>query len=352
MMPTIRNGFAATMDKVAAWWRGREVRRFDAPRFSSPPAFYLAPAPNEAPERHAEVALRRFLGFALDVTGESTDAGEVDEAHEPLIAAASATLARLEMHAKYLPRRPSLLPRLLSAMNQDSNSMRELAVIIGGDPTLLGNLLRVANSVFYRPTGKPVDSLQRAVTLVGTDGIRSVIATALMHPVMSSGTGWFARFPETVWEQTQYSADAAEAHALAIEGVDGFSARMLALLHGLATNTVFRIVRDAVVDGRHEAAKPAVVRLLDTWVVPTAQRIAVAWDLPPELQAVLAAEPREHPLGRSLSFGRLAGSQIVMVRRGRIKESSARAIVLASDPRRMQLDRLWNRLAVACRKPS
>jgi hypothetical protein len=37
-----------------------------------------------------------------------------------------------------------------------------------------------------------------------------------------------------------------------------------------------------------------------------------------------------------------------MIRRGRIKEFSARAFVLASDPRRQQIDRLWSRLAVDC----
>jgi hypothetical protein len=183
--------------------------------------------------------------------------------------------------------------------------------------------------------------------MVGTDGIRSVIATSLIHPVMASGSGLFAGFPETTWEQTQYAADAAEAHAVAIERADGFSARLLALLHGLATNTVFRIVRDETLSGRDEQAKPAVVALLDEWVAPTARRIASAWDLPAELQAMMDWPVDQSPLGRSVFFGRLAGAQIVMVRHGRLKEASARATLLACDARRVQVDRLWSRLAAA-----
>ena len=91
-----------------------------------------------------------------------------------------------------------MLPKLLSAMANDSSSMRELAKIISGDPTMLGNLLRVANSAVYRANDKKIDNLERAVTRVGMDGIRSVIATALMHPVLARGTGWFASFPETI----------------------------------------------------------------------------------------------------------------------------------------------------------
>lgn len=346
-MPSIRNGLVSTLDSFAAWWRGRAVPPHSGPvRGSRRARLAESPVFNEAPAATpAEDSLRRFLSFALDDSRDVPTDEEMLGLLEPMIRTASGALSRMEVQARYLPRRPSLLPKLLSAMNSDANSMRDLAAIIGGDPTLLGNLLRVANSVFYRASGKPVESLERAVTRVGTDGIRSVIATALVHPVMASGSGWFAKFPETVWEQTQYAADAAEAHAQQVEKVDGFSARLLALVHGLATNTVFRIVRDEVLLGRSEAARPAVVKLLEQWVAPTSRRIAATWDLPPELQFVLDSPADQSPLGRSLYFGRLAGAQIVMVRRGHLKEATARATVLASDSQRIQVDRLWNRIA-------
>lgn len=349
MIPSIRNGLASTLDSLATWWRARGLRHVASPSlditWTEVPA-----APSEQPlsSAHAEEALRQFMAFALDGRLAPLE-GEVTEDFEPVLREAAAALANFEVQARYLPRRPSLLPRLLSAMNSDAGTMRDLAHIIGGDPTLLGNLLRVANSVFYRTTDKPVESLERAVSMVGTDGIRSVIATALLHPVMTSGTGWFAKFPEVIWEQTQYAADAAEAHAVYVERVDGFHARLLTLLHGLASNTLYRVLRDGTSLSADEATKPAVVRLLQEWTVPMAQRIAASWELPTELQEVLAARWDQTALGRSLFFGRLAGSQIVMVRSGRVKESSARATVLASDSQRIQVDRLWSRLAIACR---
>jgi HD-like signal output (HDOD) protein len=191
---------------------------------------------------------------------------------------------------------------------------------------------------------KSVESLERAVTMVGTDGIRGLIATALLHPVLTTREGLFAKFPETIWEQTLYAADAAEMHAVHVERMNGFGARLLALLHGLATNATFRIIRDECLENRGSEVKPAVIGLLDEWVSPTARRIAATWEMPHELQNALDPANEPGPLNRSLYFGRLAGSQVLMVKRGAVKESSARATVLAVDDRRMQVDRVWNRL--------
>ncbi|HEU4779517.1 MAG TPA: HDOD domain-containing protein [Steroidobacteraceae bacterium] len=261
------------------------------------------------------------------------------------LAPATRVLGNLQMQAKYLPRRPSLLPRLMSAINTDSNSMGEMAKIIGEDGTLLGGLLRLANSSFYRVSGnKPIDNLERAVALVGTDGLRSLVATALLHPVMTGTRGPFSSFAEATWEHGQYAAGSAELHAARIERADPFSARLLVLLLGLASIAVFRIAREHC-PGVSNLRPAAMAGLLDVWVPPMALHIAENWELPADLRNVLAA-PAAPGLARSLRFGRLAGALLVLVNRGHLRELSARAIVLADDHRSAQVDRLWSRLAI------
>jgi HD-like signal output (HDOD) protein len=288
--------------------------------------------------------MRRFTAYALDASlgdlrGEAT-AAELAEL-EP----ATRVLADLELQAKYLPRRPSLLPRLMSAISSDSSSMHEMARIIGNDGALLGGLLKLANSSYYRTSGsKPIESLEKAVTLVGTDGLRSLIATALLHPVMTGTRGPYASFAEATWEHSQYAAGCAELHAARIEGADPFGARLLVLLLGLASNAVFRIAREHCMTGSRCARPPAMGKLFDDWVPPTARRIAESWQLPAELVGALAA-PAGTGLGRSLRFGRLAGALLLLVNHGHMRELSARAIVLADD-RRAEVDRLWSRLAI------
>jgi HD-like signal output (HDOD) protein len=294
---------------------------------------------------HAAVAMRRFTALALDA-----DLGDLrNEATERELAAlepAARVLGDLELQAKYLPRRPSLLPKLMSAINSDTNSMRDMARIIGEDGTLLGALLKLANSSFYRVSGaKPIDNLEKAVSLLGTDGLRSLVATALLHPVMTGTRGPFSSFAEFTWEHGQYAAACAELHAARIERSDAFSARLLVLLLGLAGNAVFRIAREHCLSDGDGVRPTAVANLLDDWVTPMALRIAESWQLPAELCGALAA-PEVSGLARSVHFGRLAGALLILVNRGHMRELSARAIVLADD-RRADVDRLWSRLAIA-----
>jgi HD-like signal output (HDOD) protein len=292
---------------------------------------------------HAHVAMRRFAALALDANLADLKEEATPEELVVLHPAARA-LGDLELQEKYLPRRPSLLPRLMSAINSDKHSMREMAKIIGEDGTLLGGLLKLSNSAFYGVRRhKPIESLEKAVSLVGTDGLRSLVATALLHPVMTGTRGPFSSFAEATWEHSQYAADCAEMHAVHIEGDEAFSARLLVLLRGLASNAVFRIARDQLPPDI-DVPPAAMAKLLDQWAPTIAWRIAESWQLPKNLCAVLST-PDGPGLARSLHFGRLAGALLILVNRGHMRELSARAIVVADD-RRAEVDRLWARLAI------
>jgi HD-like signal output (HDOD) protein len=347
MIAAIRSGIGSLIDQ---WFGGSRVRMGprvinDRQGSRAQPRAKGSGDGTQSAGAHADIAMRRFMAHALDVNLDDlrNDASPSERlALEP----AAQVLGDLDLQARYLPRRPSLLPRLMTAINNDSNSMGEMARIIGEDGTLLGGLLKLANSSSFRMSGaRPIENLEKAVALVGTDGLRSLVATALLHPVMTGMRGPFSSFAEATWEHSQYAAGCAELHATRIEGADPFSARLLALLLGLASNSVFRIAREHCFGGSQCVRPAALAKLLDDWVPTTAHRIAEKWQLPPQLCGVLAA-PAVPGLARSLRFGRLAGALLVLVNRGHMRELSARAIVLADDHRRTQVDRLWSRLAI------
>jgi len=349
MIAAIRSGVGS----LVLQWFGRSRARTRSPLIQDWQGSRAPPCPaggvterSPDPSRHADVAVRRFTALALDASLDDLR-NEATPSELAVLEPATRVLGDLQLQAKYLPRRPSLLPRLMSAINSDTNSMREMAKIIGDDGALLGGLLKLANSSFYRPSGgKPIESLEKAVTLVGTDGLRSLVATALLHPVMTGTRGPFSSFAEATWEHSQYAAACAELHAARIERADVFGARLLVLLLGLASNAVFRIAREHCLTDSHGVRPAAIVKLLDDWVPPTALRIAESWQLPADMCGALAV-PAGPGLARSLRFGRLAGALLLLVNRGHMRELSARAIVLADDQRRDQVDRLWSRLAIA-----
>ena len=113
-------------------------------------------------------------------------AGEPTPVQDPGLGEAVArALQDRDWAARQLPRRPQLLPQLIQTVNDDAASARVMAAIIGQDPVLTGNLLRIANSPAYKVHERPVESLQRAVTLVGTEGVRQIISAVLVAPSAS-----------------------------------------------------------------------------------------------------------------------------------------------------------------------
>lgn len=146
--------------------------------------------------------LHRLHAVAFDDASVDDAAIASRAGHADVVAGAVAILARIETQPKYTPRRPQLLPQLMRAVNDADASLRTMANIIAQDPTLAGNLLRITNSPLYRVQSKPIESIERAVTVVGTEGIRLIIAAALVQPVMSVGDSVFGRFPAIIWEHT------------------------------------------------------------------------------------------------------------------------------------------------------
>src|SRR5690606_4439610 len=171
----------------------------------------------------------RLAGLALPMEA----APEPQQAR--LLSEVEAALLRLLHERVRLPRRPQLLPQLLGMLNDDRASSRQIAEVIGRDPALATNLLRVANSPMYRVQSSPVQSLDRAVALVGTDGLRQLVAVALMQPVMHLEGGATGSLPQQVWEHTELAAGIAARNAGG-RGRDAvFAAQLLALLQGLGS---------------------------------------------------------------------------------------------------------------------
>jgi len=262
---------------------------------------------------------------------------------------------KLATDPKYVMRRPMMLPQLLRAVHDKRSTSHQMANIFARDPALAGNLLKVANSPVYRVSEDPVESLDRAVAMLGTDGLHSLIATALVQPVFKLAATHYPRFPEIVWEHTLRAASAAENHAAQVENGDPFAAQLLALTMGLGAIVVYRIVIDrsrTLLDGR--APHPAVIiALIDSQCAGVAKRVAASWELSDRVLTALEEQrPRgpsqeaqdPTPLGRSLAFGRKLAALAVLHEHGRISEDTVRASMAADGPLPEQFDSIWVKL--------
>jgi HD-like signal output (HDOD) protein len=269
--------------------------------------------------------------------------------HAEIITAVRLTLAEIADKPNYVPRRPMLLPKLVRAMNDDSISRRELGQIIASDPALTGNLLRLANSPFYRIQSDPIESLDRAIAVLGLEGMRSLISAALLQPVFRITGGLFVHFGEITWEHSLRASSAAEAHAAIVENSDPFAAQLLSLMLGLGTMVVFRVALDGY-QTRDEAPHVGVLSMLiDTESAPVARRVGATWSLSERIDAALAdqaALPTAHhsSLGRSLQFGRFMGALAVLRARNVISAEAVTAALKSGGSQGPTYERIWARL--------
>jgi HD-like signal output (HDOD) protein len=271
--------------------------------------------------------------------------------HLKVASAAAEALQSAATDARYAPRRPMLLPQLLRAVNDSDTSRRELAHMISRDPALVGSLLKIANSSVYRRSSQPVESVERALAVLGTQGVRSLIAAALVQPVFRTTGGASGQFPETVWEHTYRSAAAAEVHAAAVEGSDLFAAQLLVLVMGLGAIVVFRVAMDQYASRQLRPDAAAVASLLDQHTAEVAQRIAASWELSDRMLDALEeqrpgqSEQAESALGRSVRFGLVAGALSVLKTNELIDDDVGLASLAEAGGSGPRFDRLWERLS-------
>jgi HD-like signal output (HDOD) protein len=305
------------------------------------------PMPEVEPLTNEQIFGRMHqLSLGATAVGESWSEG-----HDEVISATADVLQNAATEDRYAPRRPSLLPQLLRAMNDEEVSRRELVTIISRDPSLVGNLLKMANSPFYRVSAQAVESIDRAVVILGNDGIRSLIAAALAQPIFHIRGGDFPKFPEIAWEHTFRTASATVTHTAIVEKSDPFAAQLLGLVAGMASIVVFRVALDQY-DARpklrpHAAAMAA---MLDMQTAEVAKRIATSWGLSDRILAALddqttaVAADRHTALGRSLEFGRVSSALAVLYMNKALDDVTAQVSLPVANMPAMELQRLWTRL--------
>lgn len=315
----------------------------------------VAPAPTPGSARLPLPQMVHALALG-DARAADPDA-RPDPAHSQLLLAASREFARIGSEPRYTPHRPSVLPQLVDAMNDEDASLRALSRIVAQDPQLTGELLRTANSPLYRVSASPVESVERAAALLGTTGIRTLIAASLVQPLTRGGSAT-GTFGEIIWEHSLYSASAAEAWAARSQDSDPFGAHLLALMHGLGSVSVYRVLADLY------AAQPAlrpdaaiIGSALHTNSAVTAARIAQNWGLSERTRQALESQSSAapvndpSPLARALQFGLLTGAITLLCRHGRLTEEQGLEQIAAAGFDGPQASRVWDRLVRAYVRP-
>ncbi|MBN2714335.1 MAG: HDOD domain-containing protein [Deltaproteobacteria bacterium] len=94
--------------------------------------------------------------------------------------------AELLKNSKNLASPPDIYARLMEAMERSGSSSATMATVIENDPGLTARLLRIVNSAFYS-FPSPIETISRAVTIVGTDELRTMVLVTSVIKKFSKG---------------------------------------------------------------------------------------------------------------------------------------------------------------------
>lgn len=115
--------------------------------------------------------------------------------------------------------------RILSVVNDPDAGAKDLGAALMLDQTLSARAMKLANSAYYGFGGR-VQTVDRAVTIVGFDAVGSIAAFAL------SANDEFPEMNERFWRKSMTVAVAARqiSHAFGVDARIGFSAGLLSAL--------------------------------------------------------------------------------------------------------------------------
>jgi HD-like signal output (HDOD) protein len=236
--------------------------------------------------------------------------------------------------ADLVPRVPEVVPQLLRSLRDDSISNAEFSHQLAQDLVLVAEVIREANSSYYRPS-RPINTIEGAVMLLGQNGIRMLLARVAFRPIIGNQTGRFARLAApTVWRQSEMCAQAAGMLAPSMHA-NAFESYLAGLLHHVGLIVAFRLIDQVCTGDALPASDQFVTELLANARLMSS-RIAVLWGFPDAVSSAIAnaGKPYAAPTAHVLESADRVATLRLLVDAGRLGRRDP--AVEALDPAAME----------------
>jgi len=258
-------------------------------------------------------------GPAAAVLDEGELAAEVDAVYYRWLTSSSGSNVGRELEAQVLtqvrelagdpegaaglvPRLPDLVGQLLGALSDENISTGAVSAEVGRDLVLVAEVIREANSAYYRPA-KPIETLDGAVTMLGLNGLRMLLAKIAMRPLIRTKVGGVARqVAPNVWKHSERCAFAASVMAPGLSaGV--FESYLAGLMQNVGLQVAFQVA-DRVCAGKVPGSGDFGVELFAASRLLSSV-IASHWDFPVEVVDAIAraGDPDSSHLAQALAQG-------------------------------------------------
>ena len=189
-----------------------------------------------------------------------------------------------------VPRVPDLIAQLLRELGDDDVATRDLARQVERDLVLVAEVVREANSAYYRPQ-QPIKSLDAALMMIGQNGLRMLLARIAFRPLIRMHDAGFARHAApVVWDQSEKCALAASLLAPGM-GAGVFESYLAGLMQNLGLIVALRLAERAGEGGKIPGSSAFGQRLFEV-SRQLSSSIAGHWEFPKEVVEGIAQASR------------------------------------------------------------
>lgn len=137
-----------------------------------------------------------------------------------------------ELQVNRLPSVPHVLVDMLSACQESNLPFQELADIISRDVAIASRVVSMANSTFFN-RGSTIRSLDRALLVLGTDTIKTIVITASIHQFFSGFKSSDRSYLNEFWRHSLNCALLSKSLAILTSYPHPEEAYLCGLLHNL-----------------------------------------------------------------------------------------------------------------------
>jgi HD-like signal output (HDOD) protein len=178
------------------------------------------------------------LVFDLSTTDKQLSPGE-----ETLYHQVSSYIEHQDQLSRFIPSPPTQLLALMKELESEHSDFDRIHAIVKEDLGLLGEIIKVSNSPLYRPRSGEIGSLDKAISMLGIEGVMKVASVVMMRKVIDVDSSRFKHHARSQWE---YCLKCAEACQLMGDPARGFSNYLLGLIHNIGAVTVFSCFVEAL----------------------------------------------------------------------------------------------------------
>ncbi len=182
----------------------------------------------------------------------------------------------LDANRLILPTLPDIALKVRDAVSKGEATSQELADMIVTDAALSARLIQVANSPLYKGS-VDVNSIQMAVTRLGSSTIKTLITSMVMQQMFSPSSPLLEQYFRETWEQGVNVSSISRALASFVPHLNPDEAMLAGLIHQIGKLPILMLVEDipefrdspSRLNKLMEKAHPSIGKIImDTWDFP------------------------------------------------------------------------------------